>query len=380
MSTIPFNRPPVVGSERTYLEQLIKERSKLSGDGRFTKACHTLLEKSLGVQKSLLTTSCTHALEMSALLAEIQAGDEVIMPSYTFVSTANAFVLRGAKIIFVDIRPDTMNLDENQIEKAVSKKTKAIVPVHYAGVGCEMDKINDIAKHFKVLVIEDAAQGISSYYRGKPLGSLGDLACLSFHETKNISCGEGGALLINNKSYNQRAEIIREKGTNRSRFFRGEVDKYSWVDLGSSYLPSEFNAAVLLAQLEEAERINQDRLSSWNFYYENLADLAEKEYIELPHVPEHCTHNAHMFYIKSQTIEVREKLMSYLKEHKVNSVFHYIPLHSSEAGQKFGLFSGEDRFTTKESDRLLRLPLYFEITKEELQRVIELIDKFFLKH
>lgn len=326
-----------------------------------------------------MTTSCTHATEMAALLCDIQPGDEVIMPSYTFVSTADAFVLRGAKIVFVDIRPDTMNINEQLIEGAVTKKTKAIVPVHYAGVSCEMDVIMDIARRKNLLVIEDAAQGIMSTYKGKALGTMGNYGCYSFHETKNYSMGEGGALLIRNPDMIENAEIIREKGTNRSKFYRGQIDKYTWVNYGSSYLPSELNAAYLYAQLEMADEINTKRLTLWNRYFEELKPLMEERKIELPVVPKNCVHNAHMFYIKAKDIEERSCLIRFLKEKSIGAVFHYIPLHSAPAGRKFGRFYGEDRCTTKESERLLRLPMHYDLELEDVDRVVETIDEFFRK-
>ena len=316
---------------------------------------------------------------MAALLADIQPGDEVIMPSYTFVSTADAFVLRGAKVVFVDVRPDTMNIDENLIEDAITDKTKAIVPVHYAGVSCEMDTIMDIARRHHLLVIEDAAQGITSTYKGRPLGTIGDYGCFSFHETKNLSMGEGGALLIRDGKNIERAEIIREKGTNRSKFFRGQIDKYTWVDAGSSYLPSELNAAYLWAQLEQCDKIQSDRMNSWNTYYSELTDLREQGKIELPYIPEDCAHNAHMFYIKVKDLDERSRLIDYLKQHEVNAVFHYIPLHSAPAGKNFGRFHGEDRYTTRESERLVRLPLYFGMKEEDTVYVCECLKNFWKK-
>ena len=373
---INFNVPPVVGTEIEYIRQAIASK-KICGDGKFTKLCNSWIEEKTGTAKALLTTSCTHALEMSSLLADIQPGDEVIMPSYTFVSTADAFVLRGAKIIFVDIRPDTMNIDERLIEDAVTEKTKAIVPVHYAGVSCEMNRILEIAKKRNLVVIEDAAQGVQSFYYGKPLGTMGDFGCYSFHETKNYSMGEGGALLIREEKNIENAEIIREKGTNRSRFFRGQVDKYTWVSEGSSYLPSELNAAYLWAQLEESKKIFDDRMTAWQWYYENLEDLREKGLIELPVIPKGCQHNAHMFYIKTDSLEERTKLIDFLKKYEIISTFHYIPLHSSPAGLKYGEFHGEDKYTTKESERLLRLPMYYGLKKEEVEFVCEKIKQFY---
>lgn len=376
-NTIFFNVPAIVGTETEYIKQAVSN-NKLSGDGQFTKVSNEWMEGNFDSAKVMLTTSCTHALEMAAILADIKEGDEVIMPSYTFVSTANAFVLRGARIVFVDIRPDTMNIDESLIEAAITPKTKAIVPVHYAGVSCEMDTIMELANKYNLIVIEDAAQGVMSQYKGRHLGAIGHLGCYSFHETKNYNCGEGGALLANHENYIERAEIIREKGTDRSRFFRGQVDKYTWVDIGSSYLPSEINAAFLYAQLEKAEEINNNRLESWDRYYLGLEELESKGYIKLPTIPEGCTHNAHMFYIKCGSLDERTRLMKYLKDENVQSVFHYVPLHSSEAGMKFGYFHGEDRYTTVESEKLLRLPLYYNISRNDIDRVIESIKKFYI--
>ena len=375
---ISFNVPPVVGNELKYIEQAIGNH-KICGDGEFTKKCSAWMEEKTGTAKALLTTSCTHATEMAALLADIQPGDEVVMPSFTFVSTADAFVLRGAKVKFVDIRPDTMNIDETLIEDAITDKTRAIVPVHYAGVGCEMDTIMDIARKHHLLVIEDAAQGVMSSYKGKALGTIGDYGCYSFHETKNYSMGEGGALLIKDPDMIERAEIVREKGTNRSKFFRGQIDKYTWVDAGSSYLPSELNAAYLWAQLEQADMVNDNRLKSWNLYKELLTPIAEKEYITLPYIPEECTHNAHMFYIKTKNLEERSALISYLKENGVLAVFHYIPLHGAPAGQKYGEFIGEDKYTTRESERLVRLPMYYNLSEEDITYVAELISRFYAR-
>lgn len=373
---ISFNVPPYCGKEEEYVIQAIRNH-KICGDGEFTKKCSRWIEEKTGSPKVLLTTSCTHATEMAALLSEIQPGDEVIMPSYTFVSTADAFVLRGAKAVFVDIRPDTMNIDETKIEAAITKKTKAIVPVHYAGVACEMDTIMDIARRYNLLVIEDAAQGVMSTYKGKALGTIGDYGCYSFHETKNYSMGEGGALLIKNEDMIENAEILREKGTNRSKFFRGQIDKYTWVNYGSSYLPSELNAAYLWGELEMADEINENRLKSWNHYYQGLQHLAEQGKIELPVVPEGCVHNAHMFYIKAKDLEERTRVISYMKENGVGCVFHYIPLHSAPAGRKFGRFHGEDEYTTKESERLMRLPMYYGLKSEEIDYVIECLEKFY---
>ena len=375
---IPFNVPAFTGRELYYIKQAI-ENNKLSGDGIFTAKCNNWFEENYKCKKALLTTSCTHALEMAAILLDIREGDEIIMPSYTFVSTANAFVLRGAKIVFVDIRPDTMNIDEKRIESAITNKTRAIVPVHYAGVACEMDTIMEIAKKYNLMVVEDAAQGVNSYYKGKALGTIGHLGCYSFHETKNYNCGEGGALLINDDVFVERAEIIREKGTDRSKFFRGQIDKYGWVDIGSSYLPSELNAAYLYGQLENVEEINNSRLDSWVCYYNNLKNLADKGYITLPVIPPNCTHNAHMFYVKVKDLGERSRLIDYLKEMEIGAVFHYIPLHSSKAGCSYGVFHGEDIFTTKESESLLRLPLYYNIEESDILKVIEAIQSFYLE-
>lgn len=373
---INFNVPPMTGTEINYIEEAVKSH-KICGDGQFTLKCSKWLEETTGTSKALLTTSCTHATEMAALLCHIQPGDEVIMPSYTFVSTADAFVLRGAVPVFVDIRPDTMNIDEKLIEDAITDKTKAIVPVHYAGVACEMDTIMDIAKHHGLMVIEDAAQGVMSTYKGQALGTIGDFGCYSFHETKNYSMGEGGALLIRDSEKGEEAEIIREKGTNRSKFFRGQIDKYTWVEAGSSYLPSELNAAYLWAQLEKAQEINENRLSSWNYYREALMPLADRGKIELPAVPPGCVHNAHMFYIKVKDLEERSKLIAHMKANNIGCVFHYIPLHTAPAGQRFGKFHGEDRYTTKESERLMRLPMYYNLSEEDRSLVVEKIFDFY---
>lgn len=374
---IKFNVPPFIGDEITNIQKAI-DSQKICGDGRFTKSCNILMEEKFNANKVLLTTSCTHALEMAAILADIKPGDEVIMPSYTFVSTADAFVQRGATIVFVDIRPDTMNIDENLIEDAITDKTKAIVVVHYAGVSCEMDTITDIAKRHNLFVVEDAAQGVMSTYKGKALGTIGDFGCYSFHETKNYSMGEGGAILIKDDKYIEKAEITREKGTNRSQFFRGQIDKYTWVDYGSSYLPSELNAAYLYAQLKNTDKINENRLNSWNLYYDLLKPLADEGFIELPHIPEGCEHNAHMFYIKAKDLEERTKLIKFMKDNEISLAFHYIPLHSAPAGLKFGRFHGEDVYTTKESDRLVRLPMYYGLSTEEIQYVVKYIKKFYM--
>ncbi len=373
---INFNVPPFTGKEMEYMKQAV-DNQKICGDGIFTKKCNEWLENKTGTTKCLLTTSCTHATELAALLSEIKEGDEVIMPSYTFVSTADAFVLRGATVVFVDIRPETMNIDERLIEAAITEKTKAIVPVHYAGVSCEMDTIMELAKKYNLVVIEDAAQGIMSTYKGKALGTFGEFGCFSFHETKNYTMGEGGALLIQHEKDIEDAEIIREKGTNRSKFFRGQIDKYTWVNYGSSYLPSDMNAAYLYAQLELADEINDNRLRSWNQYYKGLTPLMEQGVIELPFIPEHCVHNAHMFFIKTKDIEERSKLIEHLKSNGIYAVFHYIPLHSAPAGKKFGRFSGEDRYTTKESERLLRLPLYYGLKEEQVAFIIEKVNEFY---
>ena len=370
---IYFSEPTFIGNEEKYLKQAMNNQ-QLSGDGPFTKKCHEWFEKKTATKKALLTTSCTHALEMAAILLDIQKDDEVIMPSYTFVSTANAFVLRGAKMIFVDIRPDTMNIDEKKIEQAITYKTKVIVSVHYAGVSCEMDIIMDIAKKYNLYVVEDAAQAITSTYKGKELGTIGDLGAYSFHDTKNITSGEGGVLLINNQNFFERAEIIREKGTNRSQFFRGEIDKYEWQDIGSSYLPNELSAAILLAQLENIDEIQKKRLYIWNKYFKELKNLKE---IEVPNIPENCQHNAHFFYIKCNNLEERSRLILYLKENEICSVFHYVPLHSSNAGQKFSIFSGDDIYTTKESERILRLPLHYNISDAYIEKVISAIKGFY---
>lgn len=373
---IPFNKPVILTNEIENIKQVI-ENQKLSGDGVFTKKCHNWFEKYFNCKKAFLTTSCTHALEMAAILSDIKFGDEVIMPSNTFVSTANAFVLRGAKIVFVDVRPDTMNIDENLIESAITKKTKVIVPVHYAGVACDMDKIMSIAVKYNLLVVEDAAQAVMAKYKGRWLGTIGHFGCYSFHETKNYTCGEGGALIVNDKNYIERAEIIREKGTNRSKFFRGQVDKYTWIDIGSSYLPSEFNSAYLFAQLESAEKINNKRLCIWNMYYECLKRLQKEKYLELPFVPSDCEHNAHMFFIKVKDIIERQNLINYLDENGVNAVFHYVPLHNSPYGLQHGIFYGSDRYTTRNCERLLRLPMFFDLTIEEVQGICKLITGFY---
>ena len=373
---INFNVPPFTGKEMDYMKEAVTNQ-KICGDGAFTKKCNEWIEGKTKITKCMLTTSCTHALELAALLANIKPEDEVIMPSYTFVSTADAFVLRGAKVVFVDIRPDTMNIDETKIEAAITEKTVAIAPVHYAGVGCDMDAIMEIAKRHNLFVVEDAAQGIMSTYKGRALGTIGDFGAFSFHETKNYSMGEGGAILLRDKKYCELAEIMREKGTNRSKFFRGQIDKYTWVEFGSSYLPSDLNAAYLWAQLELAEEMNQNRLNSWDHYYEGLLELKEKGKIELPVIPIECVHNAHMFYIKTKDMEERSKLIAFLKKNEIMAVFHYIPLHTAPAGIKYGRFHGEDKYTTKESERLLRLPLYYKLESEKVDYIISKVKEFY---
>ncbi len=375
-SKIPFNRPAVTGLEKRNIREAI-QRGKFSGDGTWSMKCSEWIESKLECGKALLTASGTHALEMAALLIDIAPGDEVIMPSYTFTSTANAFVLRGAVIRFIDIRPDTMNMNDELIERAVTAKTKAIVPVHYGGVGCEMDRIMAIAEKHGLFVVEDAAQALLASYRGRPLGTIGHLGCFSFHETKNVQCGEGGALVINKPELMERAEIIREKGTNRSKFWRGEVDKYTWVDVGSSYLPGELCAAFLYAQLSMAEKITADRMKTWLLYREGLRGLEERGVIETVSVPDHCIQNAHIYYIKVRDLEERTLLIGYMKERNISSVFHYIPLHSSEAGKRFGVFIGEDEYTTRESERLLRLPLYYSMKRNDVRRVVRAIEEFY---
>ena len=373
---IPFNIPPYIGQEDQYVLEAIHNH-KICGDGTFTKRCHVALEAMTGTQKALLTTSGTSALELAAILSEVGPGDEVIMPSFTFSSTANAFALRGATVVFVDVHPETMNMDVDCVRDALTEHTRVIVPVHYAGVCCDMDAINALAKEHNLLVVEDAAQAVDSRWKGKPAGALGDMGCYSFHETKNFSMGEGGAVLLNDKRFVERAEIVREKGTDRSRFFRGQVDKYTWVDIGSSILPSEINAAYLLAQLENHQRITDWRMMRWNQYHAGLADLKAKSRIEQPVIPEGCEHNAHMYYIKCRDVQERTALTSFLKEHGVNAVFHYIPLHSAAAGLKFGRFHGEDRYTTKESERLLRLPLYYGLTEADTNTVLDALHEFY---
>lgn len=373
---IRFNVPPYTGKELDYIKVAV-ENQKICGDGEFTAKCNEWLEDKTGTKKALLTTSCTHATELAAILADIQPGDEVIMPAYTFVSTADAFVLRGATAVFVDIRPDTMNMDENLIEAAITDKTRAIVPVHYAGVSCDMDKIMEIAKKYNLVVIEDAAQGIMSTYKGKALGTIGDFGCFSFHETKNFSMGEGGALLIRDEKDIENAEVIREKGTNRAKYFRGQIDKYTWVEKGSSYLPSEMNAAYLYAQLELADEITADRMATWERYYKAFEPLAAEKKVELPFVPEDCTHNAHMFYLKCKDLEERTALIQFLKENDILAVFHYVPLHTAPAGLKYGRFHGEDKYTTAESERLVRLPLYYGLEPEKTDYIISKVKEFY---
>lgn len=374
---ISFNVPPFVGTELNYIREAVVAKRKISGDGFFTKQCHAWLESRFGTQKALLTTSGTTALEMAALLCDLRPGDEVILPSFTFSSTATAFVLAGARLVFVDIRPDTMNLDEMKIEPAITNRTRVIVPVHYAGVACEMDAIMDIARRHNLLVVEDAAQGVMSTYKGRPLGTIGDFGCFSFHETKNYSMGEGGALLIRDSAYNERAEIIREKGTDRQRFLRGQVDKYTWEEYGSSYLPSDLNAAYLWAQLEQADKINADRLASWNTYRQALEPLERFGCLVLPTLPEGCAHNGHMFYVKCASLAERTALIAHLATRDVLAVFHYVPLHSSPAGQRYGRFDGEDTYTTVEGDRLVRLPLYYAMKPEDLETVIKAVKEFY---
>lgn len=375
---IHFNIPPFTGKEFDYMKEAV-ENHKICGDGPFTKKCDAWIEERFGTKKALLTTSGSTALDMAALLCGLKPGDEVILPSFTFSSTANSFVLAGAKLVFVDIRPDTMNIDENKIEAAITDKTRVICPVHYAGVACEMDKIMEIAKKYNLMVVEDAAQGVMSTYKGRALGTIGDFGCYSFHETKNYSAGEGGAILINNADYIEKAEILREKGTNRAQFFRGQVAKYNWVDFGDSYLQSDLNAAYLWAQLEMADEINDNRLETWKTYYEAFKPLKDKGVIELPTISKDCVHNAHMFYIKAKDLDTRQEYIKFMKENDILCVFHYVPLHSAPAGLKFGRFNGIDEHTTSDSDRLVRLPMYYNMAKEDLEKVIEKTIEFFTR-
>lgn len=371
-----FNVPPFYGNEIKYIEKAISN-GMICGDGEFVSRCHKWFENNTGSAKVLMTSSCTHATEMAAILCDFGSGDEVIMPSYTYPSTADAFVLRGSTPVFIDIHPETMNMNEDLIEAAITDKTKAIVPVHYAGVSCEMDKIIEIAKKYNLYVIEDAAQCVMAKYKGRPLGSIGDFGCYSFHETKNFSMGCGGALLMKDIKWLSASEIVWDVGTNRGDFQRGTVDKYMWVDVGSSYFPSDLNCAYLYSQLEAADEITQWRMNAWNYYNLELQSLKNVGRIELPYIPEWCEHNAHMFYIKCADIEERSKLIKYLKENEIMAVFHYIPLHSAPAGKKYARFHGEDVYTTKESERLLRLPLYYGIKKEEVKKVCDSIKAFY---
>ncbi len=373
---INFNVPPYYGNELEYIKQAI-ESHKICGDGQFTKKCSEWIEQRFNAKKVLLTTSGSSALDMAALMCGFKPGDEVILPSFTFSSTANSFVLAGAKLVFVDIRPDTMNIDEAKIEAAITDKTKAIVPVHYAGVACEMDTIMDIARRHNLMVVEDAAQGVMSTYKGKALGTIGDFGCYSFHETKNYSMGEGGAIVINNEAYIEKAEILREKGTNRSQFFRGQVAKYNWVDFGDSYLPSEMNAAYLWGQLQVADEINDNRLRTWNTYWHELKPIADAGCIDLPFIPAGCVHNAHMFFIKCKDLEERTSFIQFMREKGVGCVFHYVPLHSAPAGMKFGRFHGKDEHTTADSDRLVRLPLYYGMDPKDTLTVIDAVTAFY---
>lgn len=374
---VSFNVPPYVGTELNYIEEAAEKNRQICGDGPFSRKCHAWMEQRFNAKKVLLTTSGTAALEMAAVLCDLKPGDEVILPSFTFSSTATAFQAMGATLVFVDIRPDTMNIDEGKIEDAITERTRVIIPVHYAGVSCEMDTIISIARRHGLLVVEDAAQGVMSTYKGRALGTIGTFGCYSFHETKNYSMGEGGAIVINDPSFIDRAEIIREKGTNRQRFFRGQVDKYTWVDRGSSYLQSDLNAAYLWAQLEHADEINADRLSTWRAYNDAFQQLAQEGWLELPKIPEGCVHNAHMFYVKCANLEERGRFIAYLRSRGVSSVFHYVPLHSSPAGKLFGRFHGVDEHTTVESERLVRLPMYYRLSEEDRQRVIEAVLDFY---
>lgn len=373
---IHFNIPPFIGTEFKYMQEAVANH-KICGDGPFTNRCNEWIQTRFGTKRAMLTTSGSSALDMAAMLCDIQPGDEVILPSFTFSSTANAFVLVGAKLVFVDIRPDTMNIDETKIEEAITERTRVICPVHYAGVGCEMDTIMSIARKHNLKVVEDAAQGVMSTYKGRALGTIGDFGCYSFHETKNYSMGEGGAILINDEKYIERAEILREKGTNRSQFFRGQVAKYNWVDFGDSYLQSDLNAAYLWAQLEVADEINNNRLKTWYTYWNAFKPLADKGLIEIPSIPDECIHNAHMFYIKCKDLDTRQAYIRHMNENGINCVFHYVPLHSAPAGVKFGRFNGDDRYTTSESDKLVRLPLYYNIAVKDLKKVIEYTLDFF---
>ena len=376
---IHFNVPPFTGKEFDYIKEAV-ENHKICGDGPFTKKCDEWMQDKFNANRVMLTTSGSSALDMAALLCDIKPGDEVILPSFTFSSTANSFVLAGAKLVFVDIRPDTMNIDEKKIEEAITEKTKVICPVHYAGVACEMDTIMNIAKKYNLLVVEDAAQGVMSTYKGRALGTIGDFGCFSFHETKNYSMGEGGAIIINNQRYIEKAEILREKGTNRSQFFRGQVAKYNWVDFGDSYLQSDINAAYLWAQLEKADEINNNRIATWNMYYKALKPLEEKKLIVLPTIPDGCVHNAHMFYIKCSDLKTRQEFIKFMKENDILCVFHYVPLHSAPAGKKYGRFAGDDEYTTKDSDRLVRLPMYYNMDINDTTKVINKTLEFFEKH
>lgn len=373
---IRFNVPPFIGKEFDYMKEAVANQ-KICGDGPFTKKCDDWIQKRFCTEKAMLTTSGSSALDMAAFLCNIKLGDEVILPSFTFSSTANAFVLAGAKLVFVDIRPDTMNIDEKKIEPAITDKTKVICPVHYAGVSCEMDTIMSVAKKYNLKVVEDAAQGVMSSYKGKALGTIGDFGCFSFHETKNYSMGEGGAILINNKDNIEKAEILREKGTNRSQYFRGQVAKYNWVDFGDSYLQSDLNAAYLWAQLEKADVINNNRLRTWNEYFDAFNYLDKKEVIKLPTIPEGCVHNAHMFYLKCKDLETRQAFIEFMKNNDINCVFHYVPLHSAPAGLRFGRFHGEDVYTTSESEKLVRLPMYYNMKQEDINKVIDKTLEFF---
>lgn len=375
---INFNVPPFTGKEFDYMKEAVSNL-KICGDGPFTKKCNVWMEERFGTKKALLTTSGSSALDMAAFLCGLKPGDEVILPSFTFSSTANSFVLAGAKLVFVDIRPDTMNIDENKIEAAITDKTRVICPVHYAGVACEMDTIMDIAKKHNLMVVEDAAQAVMSTYKGKALGTIGDFGCFSFHETKNYSMGEGGAILINNEAFIEKAEILREKGTNRAQFFRGQVAKYNWVDFGDSYLQSDLNAAYLWAQLEMANEINDNRLATWNAYFNAFKPLEDVGIISLPTIPKGCVHNAHMFYLKTKNLETRQEFIQYMRDNEIQCTFHYVPLHSAPAGLKFGRFVGEDEHTTPDSDRLVRLPMYYNIDKEDLEKVINKTLEFFEK-